>query len=113
MPCFLTLLWRRLRKNIGVFNKIFNPEFAKEKNIFFYLDSNISPKMEKEKSPRKKIEYIDAIFTCVSQVQDFNGADGSKAGADDIANILPYCSGKRKTSAVFFLFRRIERFSRI
>ena len=47
-------------------------------------------KMEKEKSPRKKFEYIKAIFTCVSQVQDLNGADGSKAGADDIANILPY-----------------------
>ena len=46
--------------------------------------------MEKEKSPRKKLEYVKAIFTCVSQVQDFNGADSSKAGADDIANILPY-----------------------
>ena len=47
-------------------------------------------KMEREKSPRKKFEYIKAIFTCVSQVQDLNGADSSKAGADDIANILPY-----------------------
>jgi hypothetical protein len=47
-------------------------------------------KMEKEKSPRKKLEYVKAVFKCVSQVQDFNGADGSKAGADDIANILPY-----------------------
>ena len=44
--------------------------------------------MEKEKSPRKKLEYVKAVFKCVSQVQDFNGADGSKAGADDIANIL-------------------------
>jgi hypothetical protein len=47
-------------------------------------------KMEKEKSPRKKLEYVKEVFKCVSQVQDFNGADGSKAGADDIANILPY-----------------------
>ena len=47
-------------------------------------------KMEKVKSPRKKFEYIAAIFTCVKNVQDFNGADGNKAGADDIANIIPY-----------------------
>ena len=47
-------------------------------------------KVEKEKSPRIKLTYVKKVFICVSQVQDFNGADGSKAGADDIANILPY-----------------------
>ena len=47
-------------------------------------------KIEKEKSPRIKLIYVKKVFICVSQVQDFNGADGSKAGADDIANILPY-----------------------
>ena len=47
-------------------------------------------KLEKEKSPRKKLKYVEAIFNCVKQVQDFNGGDGSKAGADDIANIVPY-----------------------
>ena len=26
----------------------------------------------------------------MKNVQDFNGADGNKAGADDIANIIPY-----------------------
>ena len=51
--------------------------------------SNFS-KLEKEKSPRKKLKYVEAIFNCVKQVQDFNGGDGSKAGADDIANIVPY-----------------------
>ena len=47
-------------------------------------------KLEEEKSPRKKIEYMHKIFVCINQVQNFNGADGNKAGVDDIINILEY-----------------------
>jgi hypothetical protein len=47
-------------------------------------------KIEEEKSPRKKIEFMRAIFVCINQVQNFNGTDGNKAGVDDIINILAY-----------------------
>ena len=47
-------------------------------------------KIEEEKSPRKKLEYLKKIFVCINQVQNFNGVDGSKAGVDDIINILSY-----------------------
>jgi len=30
------------------------------------------------------------IFECIKQVQNFNGSDGSKAGVDDIINILQF-----------------------
>ena len=46
--------------------------------------------IEEEKSPRKKLEYMRRIFVCINQVQNFNGSDGSKAGVDDIINILAY-----------------------
>ena len=53
-----------------IFNKIFNPEFIKEKNIFFYLDSNILPKIEKEKyfqlTIAKKLDKILPNFNCGS-----------------------------------------------
>ena len=47
-------------------------------------------KLEEEKSPRKKIEYIRNIFICINKVQDFNGGNGNKAGVDDIITILAY-----------------------
>ena len=47
-------------------------------------------KIEEEKSPRKKLIYMKNIFECIKQVQNFNGSDGSKAGVDDIINILQF-----------------------
>ena len=55
-------------------------------------------KMEEEKSPRKKIEYMRAIFMCICQVQNFNGENGGKAGVDDIINILAYAFVKAQLS---------------
>ena len=55
-------------------------------------------KMEEEKSPRKKIEYMRAIFICICQVQNFNGENGGKAGVDDIINILAYAFVKAQLS---------------
>ena len=54
--------------------------------------------MEEEKSPRKKIEYMRAIFICICQVQNFNGENGGKAGVDDIINILAYAFVKAQLS---------------
>ena len=47
-------------------------------------------KIEEEKSPRIKLEFLKGIFVCIKQVQDFNGQEGNKAGVDDIINILAY-----------------------
>ena len=42
------------------------------------------------------MEYVKGIFVCISQIQNFNGGDGSKAGVDDIINILAYAFVKAK-----------------
>ena len=67
-------------------------------------------KIEEEKSPRKKMEYVKAIFVCINQVQNFNGADGSKAGVDDIINILAYAFVKAKLEMAHTNFHYLKFF---
>ena len=67
-------------------------------------------KIEEEKSPRKKMDYVKAIFVCINQVQNFNGADGSKAGVDDIINILAYAFVKAKLEMAHTNFHYLKFF---
>jgi hypothetical protein len=69
-------------------------------------------KIEEEKSPRKKLEYVKGIFVCISQIQNFNGGDGSKAGVDDIINILAYAFVKAKLEMAHTNFQYLKFFVR-
>ena len=69
-------------------------------------------KIEEEKSPRKKMEYVKSIYVFISQVQNFNGGDGSKAGVDDIINILAYAFVKAKLEMAHTNFQYLKFFVR-
>ena len=47
-------------------------------------------KLNKEKSPRKKIIYLKGIFNCINNLISLNGEDESKKGIDDKISILNY-----------------------
>ena len=67
-------------------------------------------KIEEEKSPRKKLEFLKGIFVCIKQVQDFNGAEGNKAGVDDIINILAYAFVKAQLEMAHTNFEYLKFF---
>ena len=67
-------------------------------------------KIEEEKSPRVKLIYMRNIFQCIKQVQNFNGSDGSKAGVDDIINILAFAFVKAKLEMAATNFEYLKLF---
>lgn len=56
-------------------------------NIFMDDLKQLFNKLQKEKSPRLKFEFISDIFKTIIKIEDFNV---EKSGADDLLNILVY-----------------------
>ena len=79
--------------------------FIKEKNNYIF-DSFLPDvigyfdKIEKEKSPRKKLEYMSNIFISIENVVKFNG-DNKDLGVDDQLPILNYAFIKAHPSKIY------------
>ena len=63
--------------------------------------------IENEKSPRKKMEFINSIFKSISKVVQFNGGDMA-LGVDDQMPILSYCFVKAQLNRIFSNLKFIQ-----
>ena len=86
--------------------------FLKEKSNYIFeifLPETIKNlhSIENEKSPRKKIEFINSIFKSISKVVKFNGGDMA-LGVDDQMPILSYCFVKAQLNRIFSNLKFIQ-----
>ena len=118
-----------------IYEKIYPAESLEEDNIIFkncillswtepkhfinntnYIFDSFLPdvigyfnKIEKEKSPRKKLENLTNIFVCIRNVVKFNG-DSKEIGVDDTLPILNYAFIKAHPLNIFTNYRYMDLF---
>ena len=84
----------------------------KNNNYNIFLDDlrQLFNKLEKEKSPRLKLEIISEIFKTIIKIKTFNG---EQSGVDDIINILIFIFVKMKPKFIDSDIQYIELFHNI
>jgi hypothetical protein len=92
---------RKIERNCELFSWTEPRHFIKTKTVYIY-DSFLPDvikyfkEIEIQRSPRKKIYYMNLIFKSISNVVRFNG--GKEVGVDDMIPILNYSFVKAKPS---------------